>query len=621
MTDHFATPYTSYSAGTPKKSMALPFKDHPQFPILVDILIRKYNHHAILTTDFSTKMYPLFLEALLQYFTYETTPYFLQGAELIGLDIELKLKQKTLEKELHHLREKLDSIDKFLLIALTNATLLTQNHLSEDDGFLRRQLETLLSHPKCRFLLLMHSNDYRPYRHLEEHFTTLPIAGPTEADVMTILKQQRTELENYHRVVIPEDLLAQAYSLAERYLSTTQTLEKALLLLDSSAARVSTLERNESSTQFRPVLTSGIMTQILSGWTQIPVAQLALNKFKITEFIQGMQQKVFGQEAAITVLAHELQQAQAHLQQSIGPFCSFLFAGPAHSGKETTALALVEQIFKQLNVLYLVQPASPTLTSLADIKIQRCLDKRYLPLKEVIQQIPYAVIMFENIDQANALVLEGLQEILSTGYLHDQESNLFNFRQAIIILSTPINTVRLADRGKLPIDEEENADVDLMQLVMGEQKQESSHEEEAYSAHELIDLIRPELSAHLPTLCQHLHVVPFVPLSKAAIEKIIRLKLKVLAKQLDRRYGIELGYAPEITRFLANDILARQVKDHQVVDMDKALKSLYFTVEQAILSQADNKNRPNQLFLQLNENGQLLRCDWLAMTDVRHQTA
>lgn len=622
LNDTFSIQYGRYAAPqTIKKNAVIPFKDHPQFAILIDILIRKYNHHAIITTDFSAKMYSSLLEAMQQYFTNDAIPQALRSAELIYLDIETKIRQKTLEKDFHNLRETLDTIDQYLLIVLTNTDLLTQEHLSDDDAFLRRQMETLLIHPKCRFLVLVNAKDYQPHRHLDDHFAVLPIAGPTESDVMTILKQQRTELENFHRVLIPEELLGQAYALAERYLSTHHTLEKALLLLDSSAARAGMIERTDNHSQFKPVLTTGVMTHVLSGWTQIPIPQLQLNKFKLAEFIQGMQQKVFGQDAAITVLGHELQQAQAHLQQTIGPFCSFLFAGPAHAGKETTALALVEQLFKQLNVLYIAQSASPTINSLADIKIQRCLDKRYLSLKEVIEQTPYAVIMFENIDQACPAILEGLQEILTTGYLHDAESNQYSFRQAIIILSTTLGTIRLAELTQTVSVEEETPEIDLMQLVMSEQKQEGFSETQQYSPHDLMEKIRPELVANLPALCQHLHVVPFVPLSKLAIEKIIRLKLKVLGKQLDKRYGIELGYAPEITRYLAHEVLAKQVMDHHVVDMDKALKQLYFSVEQAILSQADNKNRPNQLFLQLNETGQILRCDWLAMTDVRHHTS
>jgi hypothetical protein len=111
-------------------------------------------------------------------------------------------------------------------------------------------------------------------------------------------------------------------------------------------------------------------------------------------------------------------------------------------------------------------------------------------------------------------------------------------------------------------------------------------------------------------------VIPFIPLNRIAIEKVLRLKLRHLGNTLESRYGIELSYAPEVLRFLTHEIIKKQESDNQSIDVDKALNHLYFSVEQAILSQADNKNRPNQLFLQLNETGQLIRCDWLAMSNV-----
>ncbi len=83
---------------------------------------------------------------------------------------------------------------------------------------------------------------------------------------------------------------------------------------------------------------------------------------------------------------------------------------------------------------------------------------------------------------------------------------------------------------------------------------------------------------------------------------------------LDSCYGVELAYAPEVVRYLANEIRKREESDNKPVDKDKALKQLYFVVEQAILNQSDNRNRTNQLFLQLNETGQMLCCDWTGHT-------
>ena len=324
-----------------------------------------------------------------------------------------------------------------------------------------------------------------------------------------------------------------------------------------------------------------------------------------------MQQRIFGQDAAITLLSHELQQAHTHLQQNNGPFCSMLFAGPEHSGKRSTVLALAEQLFKQLGILYVSQPASSTLNSISELKLQRFVDKNYFSLNEVLSQTPFAIILFENIEHASAAVMDELQEILATGHLRNSSGKPYNFRQSILILSTSLGSNRLAEITTAFTPEEDNQNSDLMHLIMHEQKDDAFTDGQLYSPQELAEIIMPEILEHLPeALCHYLRVIPFTPLNKDAVEKIIKLKLRVLSKQLDSRYNIELGYAPEIIRYLVSEVLLKQAFENQVVDTDKVLKHVYFCVEQAVFSQIDNKNRPSQLFLQLNENGQTLRCDW-----------
>lgn len=613
--DSFFTHYGSYLSPQQLKPNALiPFKEHPQLPVLVDILSRKNQHHALLQTEFSAKFYLSFLEALLLHLNHDFIPHPLNGAELIYLDLEnlffTPQAQKTVEKDFETLGQALDNTNKYLLLALTHADFLFAEHKKPEANILFAQLRKLMAHPKCRYLILSQANQPCP----DDRFTFLKITAPSETDITTILKLHRSELENFHHILIPEELLTLAYSLAERYLSANDVLENTLLLLDSSAARTSASEKGEHTAQFKPVMNSGVITGVLSTWTQIPAPLLLINKFRFNEFIHNMQQRVFGQDIAVTLLGHELQQSQVRLQKNSAPFCSLLFAGPVHSGKKTTALALTKQLFKQLNLLYFAQLTSQPLQSLADIKLQRCTDQRQFQLKDVVHQTPYAIFMFENIEQAGAIVLDGLQEILSTGYLQDELGNQHNFRHAIIILSTSLGSHRLLELENLLAPEQDSHDIDLMQLVMNEQRQHASSVRH-YSPQELADEIMPEITANLPeSLCQYLHVVPFLKLDKSAIEKIIRLKLNLLSTMLQTRYGIELGYASEVIHYLTHDVMLRQEIDHAAMDVEKTLKQLYFVIEQAIFSQADSRIRPNKLFLQLNETGQLLRYDWMANT-------
>lgn len=609
---------------TLKKNAIIPFKEHAQFTLLVDTLCRKEKHHAILSADFSTNMFLYFIEALLLHIHQAQVPQQLRHAEIIFLDVESSIFSKIhhthIEKDFDDLCSHLYSSDQYLIIVLTHLELISRESKHHDYKFLRQQFDKLISHPKCRILISSNPNDAHDYAHIDHRFSVLHINTPNDLDILSILKHQRTELEHYHGVLIPEELLTHAYSLAERYLNSNNTLENALLLLDSSAARASATETSDSSsiTQ-RPVLSTNVMLSVLSGWTQIPASHLHLHKFKINDFTQDLQQRLFGQDAAIEIISHELQQAQAQLKKKNAPLSCFLFAGPAHVGKKTAAIALVEQLFKQLNTLYIVQSSTPANASIIDIKLQRCIDRQYQKLKDVICETPYCTILFENIENMSQLILDNLHEILTTGYLFGADGKQYNFTQSIIILRTRYGANTLTKIASSQLKQTDNNDLDLLQLVINEIHNDNDHDALNYTAEELAEEITPEIIAKIPAvLCQHLRIVPFLPLSKSALEKIIRLKLKILGKQLESVYNIELGYAPEVIRFLTNEATIRQEIDNHIVDIDKVLKQVYFCVEQAILNQAENRNRPNQLFLQLNEAGQLLRCEWLATVAMRH---
>lgn len=614
------SPFSKY--GTPissqqtKKMGSIPFKNHPQLAMIADILSRKESHHVMLGTDFPANLQVYFLESLLQHLNQTRIPY-LHNINLVYLDINkiifVNHKQKSLSNDFLDLFESLTSNQTYILFALSDKEISFLNSQLNQDVLLKQQFDILFAHPQCRFILI--GNQEKAH----EKFTRIILAKPNEADITLILKLQRMELEAFHHIVIPDDLLEYAYSLAERYLSPQDTLEQTLLLLDSCAARTTVTDITDLNRSQKPVMSIATLSNVVSGWTHIPATNLLLHKFKYTEFMHGIQQKVFGQEAAVTLLSHAFQQAHSHLHQINKPFCSLLFAGPEHSGKSTAAIALTEQLFKHTQALYFAQPTLQPLHSILDIKLHRHQNKQCILLKDLVAQIPYAVILFEHIEQASAVILDELQEIVSTGYLHDARGDIFNFRQMTILLTTTLGSSHLAEIEKSSMLHEEASTMDLLQLVTREQTR-GAFSVHHYSPQEIADEIATAISQTLPSsLCEHLQIVPFIPLSKISVEKIIQWKLNLFAKELDSRYGIELSYAPEVLRYLTSEKFKKDTSDHRTVDIEKALKQLNFAIEQAILSQMDNKNRSNQLFLQLNESGHVLRCDWLTTAAILKQ--
>ena len=355
-----------------KKENIIPFKDHTQFAVLIDILSRKYCHHAIVQTDFPVYLHATFIEAFLLYLTHEQTPRYLYAADCFYLQLDTLFLNKEviplLQTDIQTILSWLDNQKTYLLLGLSSIQGFTaQSHINQhrEEIFLQQQLQSLLRHPQCRSIIFTPtqlSTAVNPMWHLFlQQCTSISLKALTEAEIIILLKKERVALEQFHQVIISDELILFAYLLSERYLSAGDTLEKTLRLLDSSAARANTLAVSEhsgglhiaSAASFsKPILTHAHLLQVLSGWTHIPASHLQLNHFKPHEFRQGMEQKMYGQDAVIHLLSQALQQSQAHLREHTGPLCSLLFVGPPHVGKKTAAFVFVEQLFKQAKILF-----------------------------------------------------------------------------------------------------------------------------------------------------------------------------------------------------------------------------------------------------------------------------
>jgi ATP-dependent Clp protease ATP-binding subunit ClpA len=589
-----------------KKNLVMPFKDHPQLPFLIDSLCRKYYHHLFLKADFQCLFYQAFFEALAYQCHLPSAPLALRDALVLTIPVDALLQNDAIQA-LQAIRDCMIQRRKAIMMILDVTTLTEQSHQQ-----LIASLSILLNCAWCRCLLISPLITNTAAFLSSAEFQEIIITKPTEQDVLMLLKYQRQEIENHHHVLIPEELLAQAYALSARFLSIDQPLIKTLQLLDSAAARAASQSASYLA-DIKPVVTTAILTQALSHWTQIPPSFLHINRFQASEFTQNMLQRIFGQDAAITLMAQALQQSHAYIQQHQGIFCSLLLAGPAHTGKKTTAIALTEQLFKQIGALFIADSISVTTNTIFSIKFQRCTDKQYFNLKDIMQHSPYAVLMIEHIERAPSVILNQLATLQRTGLLHDDQNTAINFRQATLILSTTLETAPIVCQEEADSMEKEEA-LNLMQLVMNESKTTSyTHH---LSPYEMAEQFKLELH-QLPFSLGQTHVIPFLPLKQTSVEKIIQLKIKLLNKLVHSRYGIELSYAIEVIHFLAKEAMNNKKTDWGV-DINNVLKQLYCVVEQAILTQMDNKNRPTQLFLQLNETGQVLRCDWLISSTGEH---
>ncbi len=593
-----------------KKTLAFPLKDHQQLPLIIDTLSRREHHHIALTTTCSEKIKLALIETLAHHLQNDHAPKTLRGCYFIYFDMlrfaNCIIQREQVEKDFVALVNELRSSNKRLVFAVNQA-----DFLQQADSKFTHWFKTILSDDLWRVILFAHPKEEPA---LNSYFYVANLVEPGTNESIALLKTYRSQLENFHQVVISDETIANAFTMAAHYLPGHSRFDKTLELLDSAAARASTVERTDPA--HKAIVSSNLLAQVISSWTEIPLAHLASNKFQVQKFVDVLRKQIFGQDTAINFMASLLQNACINLQDISGPLCSFLLAGPSDVGKTATAYAIAEHLFGHKSALLHINFNKAHYKSLDEIKIYpQENNNRHTTLLSAIRQTPYAVVLIEHADQIPADTFELLKDIFMQGYVFDEQGNQYDFRHAIMIVTTRCASEYLTNLSASHSARETSKAVDLMQLVLNEHIQDhSAQENHSFSPQELSDELLPKLAEHFAsTFLQKLHVVPFTPLDYAAFEKIIRLKIKTLAQRLHIHFGIELSFAPEIIKFLAHEIYWRKANTKS---LDNLLdQHLYACVSHEILLHAENKNRSKRLLIQLNDAGQLLRCEFVASNE------
>ena len=586
-------------------------KDHSRIPAIIDILIRRERHHVLLTGSVSEKMNHALMEALVLQLTDTHTPKSIRNAQMIYIDAA-KLATQEIILELHArdftaLREEIRDSKKCIILAINRLHTLRSVELHT---YLDKLMKSVLNDNQWRVVL------FASQEHLLPNFTALQLDPSSHHDLLKLLKSLRSELENFHQVVIPDETLTSALSLATHYLPGFSRIDEAAELLDSSAARASANEQSDTSGSHKPVVTNNLLAQVVSSRTHIPVSHLHNNQFQAAQYIPAMRQCIYGQDAAIALIGSLLQNACVKLHKKSGPLCNFLLVGPTDVGKAESAFAMADHLFGHAGALLRVNLCNTHHTSINDIKIiSESRENRIVSLLEAIAQTPYAVVLIEEINQAPADILELFNEILIHGYTVDADGTQYDFRNAIIVMTTTLGTEAICQLMQAPAQQETSKSVDLMQLVLNKNLNDAnSHNQHQISSEEICNEIIPALETYFPsTLLQCLNIIPFIPLEYSALEKIVLLKIKLLAKQLDVKFGIELNYASEVVKFIAHEVLLYKATSQSLAQLLE--QHLYSCVAQEILAHTENKNRSKRLTLQLNNNGQLLRCEFMATNE------
>ena len=187
-----------------------------------------------------------------------------------------------------------------------------------------------------------YTQSFEKDRALMRRFHRLTVEEPTASVAKQILRGLKEHFEDFHGGTISEEAIDSAVDLSVRYQSDKRLPDKAIDLIDTSAARLKLI-----SSDF--IVRKSHIIETLSKTTKIPVDQFDNHTNKNIENLESnIKSKLFGQENAVTDVLEKIYVSKAGLKSLNKPIGSFLFLGPTGTGKTEFAKLLAENLSMKL---------------------------------------------------------------------------------------------------------------------------------------------------------------------------------------------------------------------------------------------------------------------------------
>jgi ATP-dependent Clp protease ATP-binding subunit ClpB len=187
---------------------------------------------------------------------------------------------------------------------------------------------------------------------------------------------------------------------------------------------------------------------IVSKWTGIPVSRMLEGEVKkLVEMEKRLQERVVGQDAALTVVANAIRRSRAGLSDPRRPIGSFIFLGPTGVGKTETARALAEFLFDDEQAMIRIDMSE----YMEKHAVARLIGAPpgYVgydeggQLTEAVHRRPYSVILFDEIEKAHPDVFNILLQVMDDGRLTDAKGRTVNFQNTVLIMTSNLGAALL----------------------------------------------------------------------------------------------------------------------------------------------------------------------------------
>jgi len=422
---------------------------------------------------------------------------------------------------------------------------------------------------------------------LERRFQKIIVEPSTVVETIQILKNVRDKYESYHKVSYSDEVVETCVKLADRYITDREFPDKAFDILDEVGARMQTElkipdsieELKKKAAELRQQKLDVVKKQnyeqaaqlrdkekklldkldqekkkfeeqlskdkqkvnledvydVVSNMTKIPVNKMSVDDTKallnLDKHIVGT---VIGQDAAVIKVAKSIKRNRLGIKDPNRPIGSFVFLGSTGVGKTHLAKQLAKEMFGSEEALIRVDMSEyqekHTVSKLVGAPPGYVGYEEGVLLTEKVQNKPYSVILFDEVEKAHKDVFTVLLQILDDGHVTDSLGRKINFKNTLIILTSNLGVKKLQDFG----------------TGIGFSNNSYSNEEakKEILMKEMKNFFSPEFINRIDD------TIVFNSLSQDDIKKITDIELKKLMKRLEEM-KYKISYDESLVEYLS----------------------------------------------------------------------
>ena len=358
-------------------------------------------------------------------------------------------------------------------------------------------LKPALSNGEIQLIGTTTLKEYRKYIEkdsaLERRFQQVLVEEPNIEDSISILEGIKKYYEDYHKVKISNDVIAQTVIMSEKYIHDRFLPDKAIDILDEACSRINLenkdlynlemlkqelikvqaekeevvaadstedyqkaadlktrecqliedIDKLNDKLQLKNITVQDI-ANVIESWTKIPVKKITeAETKKLLNLESNLHKRIIGQDDAVGAVSRAIRRNRAGLKSTKRP-PSFIFAGPTGVGKTELAKSLAFEMFGNEDSIIRVD-MSEYMESHSTSKLIGS-PPGYVgyddagQLTDKVKRKPYSIILLDEIEKAHPDVFNVLLQVLDDGKLTDSQGNSVSFSNTIIIMTSNVGS-------------------------------------------------------------------------------------------------------------------------------------------------------------------------------------